>query len=253
MRECIICVGIGSWYPRGARRMQDTLRNVGYSGDILLWDDDLPPGSPTHHDVPYAFKSYAFEFARARGYGPTLWCDASTWFLRHPQTILDRIHQDGYYLWYNPLETMGEYCADAVLDRFKLDREVAMQVPSTATTVFGLDLQSSTGCEILRRYSIAARDGSFCVAWDNDLSGPPWRPGLRRAFVSTDCRVRGGRHGQTVLGILAHDMGLSLDAASPADLFSYPSVPHSSDVVALAEDDGGLSLDAWDRKGWLKT
>ncbi len=252
MSRCIINVAVGSWFPRGQARLRRTLRDVGYRGDLLFWTDELPPGCPSHDEVPYAFKAHALEMARACGYGPVVWADASSWFLRDPEPLFARIKRDGYYLWQNPLETFGECAADATVEKLGIDREESFGVPSAVTTIFGIDLQSAAGAAILDRFARAARDGTFCAPWGNVPDGPPWHPGLRDAHGSRDPRVKACRHDQAAMSGIAHLLNLKLDDRVPAQLVGYPSAPHAETVIALAEDDGGASLDAWERTGWLK-
>lgn len=249
MRRCIVSVGVGSWYPRGLRRLRTTLEQVGYSGGRMLWEDDLPPGCPTHYDSPYAFKGYALETAIMRGEYTLLWCDASTWFLRDPGPLFAEIEEHGYYLWRNPCEDLGECTADATLATMGVDREASFSTPMVVSTIFGVSIRVPVGRDLLTRFVRAAKGGAFGATWINDPSGPPWRPGLRSAFGSADPRVYACRHDQSVLSCIAHQMGLTLDERSPSALIGYPSMPHSPDVVALAEDDGGVSLGAWEQKG----
>jgi len=128
MKRCVVNVAVESWYPRGQNRMRATLNNVGYDGDMLFWDS-LPPGCPSHDDVPYGFKAFSLEMAQSRGYGPSLWCDSSTWFLRNPAPVFERIERDGYYLWRNPTEMIGQYAADNILPKFGVGREESFDIP----------------------------------------------------------------------------------------------------------------------------
>lgn len=252
MSRCVVDVAAGNWYPRGQARLHETLRRVDYDGDVLFWTDETPPGCPSHDESPYAFKAHALAMARHRGYGTTVWADASTWFLRHPAPLFERIERDGYYLWQNPLETFGECAADRTVEMLGIGREESFGIPSAVTTMFGLDLRSRVGGEILDAFLDAARRGVFGAPWINDPLGAPWRPGMRAAFGSADPRVKCCRHDQAAMSGIAHLMGLELDDRVPARLVAYPSTPHAETVVALAEDDGGASLDAWERTGKLK-
>jgi hypothetical protein len=252
IRRAIVNVAVGGWYPRGQRRLRKTLLDVGFNGEMMFWNDDYPPGCPAHDAMPYVFKACALDIARASGADLVLWCDASTWFLRDPTPVFDRIESDGYYLWRNPCEDMGAYAADSTLDVMGMDREESFSVPSAVSTFFGLDLRSDIGRDALSRFMTAARDGAFTAPWINDPNGESWKPGIRKAFGSADTRVKACRHDQAALSCIAHQMGLALDERSPAELLSYPSTPHTDDVIALAEDDGGASLDAWESTGYLK-
>jgi len=248
----IVNVAVDGWYPRGQRRLRQTLLDVGFDGETMFWDDDVPPGCPSHEQSPYAFKAHALDMAHVRGAELVLWCDASTWFLRNPAPVFERIERDGYWLWRNPLEDMGAFAADHTLKVMGMDREESFSVPSAVSTFFGMDLRTDVGWEILARFVLAMKVGAFDAPWINDPVGEPWRPGLRKAFGSADPRVTACRHDQAALSCIAHQMGLALDERTPAELLSYPSTPHTDGIVALAEDDGGVSLDAWEATGYLK-
>ncbi|KKK96324.1 hypothetical protein LCGC14_2663880, partial [marine sediment metagenome] len=53
MKTCVVSVAIGSWYPRGQVRLAKSLTEQGYNGDLLFWNGEYPPGSPTHREAPY--------------------------------------------------------------------------------------------------------------------------------------------------------------------------------------------------------
>ena len=67
MKKAIINVGNGFWYPKGQKRLFDSLRSVGFDGDLLGLSLSELNGCPPHSKVPYAFKPYSFLEAKRRG------------------------------------------------------------------------------------------------------------------------------------------------------------------------------------------
>jgi hypothetical protein len=63
-------------YVRGQARLVESLRKQGEK-DFLLYSNKYPPGSPTHQQVPYAFKYYAMQVAFDQGADLVFWLDAS--------------------------------------------------------------------------------------------------------------------------------------------------------------------------------
>lgn len=74
---CVVNVSVGQWYPTAQSRMVASLRAHGYRGETLLWRDALPPGCPAHETTPYAFKPWAIQHARAKGFQRVAWLDSS--------------------------------------------------------------------------------------------------------------------------------------------------------------------------------
>ena len=91
MNRCVVNVSVGGWYPKGQERLRRSLVDMEFDGDRLFWENEYPPGSPTHEQQPYAFKIAALEFALVRGYDAAVWCDSSVWFIRKPEPIFRAI------------------------------------------------------------------------------------------------------------------------------------------------------------------
>jgi hypothetical protein len=90
MNTCIVSAGVGKWYPQGVARLERSLVYHGYAGDMMLYTD-LPPGSPTHEQMPYGMKLAALKSAVDLGYERILWLDASIVCIRHPKDMFDAI------------------------------------------------------------------------------------------------------------------------------------------------------------------
>lgn len=146
-RICVICCGVGGWYGVGAKRLKRSLIEVGFAGDILTWEDQLPPNCPDHNDVPYYFKIAAFEYAIQQGYTHILWCDASFWAVNDPMRIFDIINDQGYYTFssgYNLAQTVN----DKAVDQIELDRDQLETATEWATGCVGIYLENPDGSKL---------------------------------------------------------------------------------------------------------
>lgn len=143
-RICIINAGIGNWYSVGSKRLRRSLNEVGFAGDILTWEDQYPPNSHPHNEVPYYFKIAAFEWALYRGYTHILWCDSSFWAVKDPMPIFDIMNDQGYYMFstgYNMAETVN----DNALFKLAIYRNDIELFSEWATGCVGINFENPTG------------------------------------------------------------------------------------------------------------
>jgi len=216
--DVIVCCGVGQWYPRGVDRLGRSLNYHGWGGDTILWRNEYPPGCPTHQQVPYAFKLAAIEHAgNVLGYNRILWVDSSVWCVADPLPIFHRIATDGYYLW-DSIFAVGTWTNDRCLSSFGMSRDEAMAVPMLSANVIGLHWQNGTAREFMRQWREAMDRGDFAGSW------------IRQEGDAEDERYQGHRHDQSAASIIAHRLGMSLDA--PGNLCQYyaPTMP---DTVVL--------------------
>ena len=195
---CIINVAIGREYPRGQDRLEASLSKFGAPSARLYWRNRLPPGSPSHQRVPYAFKPYAFRFAQRAGYELVLWLDAALTAIKPLGPIFARIESEGYFFPLNGAWITGQWCSDLALAKFGKTRAEAMQYPHIMACCLGLNLAHPLGRAFLDAWQEKADDGaSFPGPWDN-----------KNGAASSDPRVLGHRHDQTAASFVAYDLGM---------------------------------------------
>lgn len=213
-RPCVVSLGINSPSPpdhpavtsqafdRGLARLRQSLEQHGYRGEVMIWDDEYPPGSPTAQEVFCAFKPYCMREAGLRGHDIVLWCDAAIAIERPIEPLLARVASDGYLL-YEGFHSVGAYCKDGALETLGITREESFRMPSISAAVLGLDLSSDAGDEFLRRWLAYANDGTT-------FPGPKWS-GVRGwpGTASADPRVQGHRHDQTAASVIALRLGMN--------------------------------------------
>jgi len=193
---CVVNFANGRWYPRGQARLMTALRCVGYTGSVLLFDDERSIGSPTHAECGYGFKLYSLLKARDLGYTKLLWVDSSVWPVKDIQPVFDHIQADGIFLLRGG-NHLGEWSSDASLAEFSLSRDKAMAVPEATAALIGLDLDQAIGQTFL--YELAEHIHLFHGATTNE-----------HRQVSEDSRVKGHRNDQTVISLIANRHGIRL-------------------------------------------
>ena len=221
--RAIVGVGVGSWYPRGLDRLKTSARACGFDGDLLLWRDEYPPGSPTHQEQPYAFKLAALEMAMVRGYGATLWCDSSMRFIRDPDPVFEVIEQRGYWFMSQGWR-VSTWCTDEVLPKLGITREEGVDMPMVAATMFGLDLRGKVARDVLGWMHARCQDGSFRGPWRIDDGLPDDDP----------MKVRGHRHDQTALSVIVDKLELDIDWHPSWFEYDYGKEIQNSKCLALA-------------------
>jgi hypothetical protein len=166
-------------------------------------------------DVPFAFKPYCLAEAREHGGKLLLWLDSSCVAVRQLEPIFEQIERDGYILFRNGRRRVGEWASDEALSALGLSRDQAMEMPEVNAAVIGLNTSSPLANSFLERWHRAAQEGlafrgvSEQLRDENDYQDVK---GNRNVRVSSDPRVRGHRHDQTVAGVLAARLGMKLSS-----------------------------------------
>jgi hypothetical protein len=188
-------------YSDGQKRLEKSLKKHALEIDFLKWTNEKELGCPPHKDVPYAFKPYAFKKAREFGYNVILWLDASIYAIKPLKPVFDYIEWNGcYFEKALPKFWTGEWSSDIALRNLNVSRTGAMGIKELAATVMGLNFRSEIANRFFDKWFGYAQDGeTFVGEWTNE-----------RLQVSSDPRVKGHRHDQTVASILAHQMNIKL-------------------------------------------
>lgn len=211
MRVIVCTVAYGGWYPRGVSRMIETFANVSPGYEIQAHVNTLPFGAPSNviengYDYTgYCAKPFALMAARNGGADIALLIDAAFFPVRPLYPLVDHIAQRGYYLCKNG-NLVGEWSSDRCLERMNTTREDAMLMEESSSYCVGLNFADGRCIELLHRWCGAASDRlTFPGPHTNGMQN---YSGRNPGFVSSDPRVRGHRHDQTALSILAYRIGL---------------------------------------------
>lgn len=226
-------------YVAGQRRLKAALMRHGQFGEhFIAWTNEVPPGSPSHQQNPYAFKAYALQHALTSRLRPTtlLWADASILPIRSLASLWERIETDGYWISNNGW-TNDQWTADAAypmlfpgisimnpekeIRRATLDdlREINHNVPHVVATAFGISLDHAIGRQFLAEYLRLAEAGAFRGPWWNSNAS---RKDYASNFGAEPCgppECFGHRHDQTAASVIAWRLGMKLTDAP--DVFAY--------------------------------
>ena len=159
METCIINVGVDYWYPKGTKRLKETLIENGWNGDMLI-DTDYPDNSPIHEINPYAFKVFQFEKALSLGYKKIFWMDCSIVSSPNPNKIIEIMNENPCYFVKNG-QSVGQETNDYTLRYFQIKRDDAMELPQICSGFFGLDFDTELGQNIFRSWKHACANGCF--------------------------------------------------------------------------------------------
>jgi hypothetical protein len=200
---CIISVGFNGReiYSEYAKNLKNICNILEYPN--FIWINEFPPESPTHNDVHYAFKPYAFNFAKEQGYKKILWLDSKCYPTGNLEIINNFLENDGYFF-VNEEHDIGTWCKDDAYQYLNIDKESCFNLPQIAGKHFGLNLNFDISNIFLEKYfNIAKTLGKevFHGSWTN-LNNE----------VSTDPRVKGHRHDQIVASVLVHQLGLKISS-----------------------------------------
>lgn len=205
MSRCIVNVATGA-YLEG----QDRLR-AAIAGEVtfMAWADMMPPGSPSHLDIPFAFKAYALAAAADAGWTTLIWADSSILPIRPLDSLFEKIESDGAWIMNNGFAN-AEWTAPSAYQFLGVTPEENENIPHVVAGVFGVNLLTDVGRKVLDGYLALAKTRAFC--------GPV------RLMTGTrgsrgDMRVSGHRHDQTALSVVAQRNGVKL--TDPPEFFAY--------------------------------
>jgi hypothetical protein len=197
--NAVLNVAKDGWYPRGARRLAESLDSFAEPTERLFlteWPDR------SHQQVPYGFKPDVFRLARERGFDRAIWIDASCWLVRPLDEAWAQLERDGYLLgaegW-----TVGQWCSDEVMNLLNRTRDELNAMTLIEGKMIGLDFTTRKGNAFLDTWYDYSEIGVFNGDWETH------------------------RHDITAGGIIAHDMGLTLTP----HLIQFAADPNSNPDV----------------------
>lgn len=248
MKRVVCNVATGAHYLKGQARLSEMMRARGESV-LINCDGQLPEGYPSHESIPYGFKSYALKGAADAGADTLLWCDACIIPNGPLDALWEKIETEGAWIsangWANAEWTADSaypdlfqnlynaYSGAREIDGvkrsfqqkpgfFEAARAENWGIRHVVATAFGISLNHPVGVNILREYyRLASETKAFCGPWTNaahpDAAGKPV-DGVRVAACGP-ADVRGHRHDQVVLSVLAHRLNVKL--TQPPNIFAY--------------------------------
>lgn len=170
--DCIVNAAWGYWYPKGQERLVESLKKVGFNGDVLTWSNETI-NEWFDEKQPYTIKLAAIREALDAGYENILWLDCSVWAVQNPEKIFDIIKSEGAYFWKSGYK-LGQCSTDADLDFAGLDRDDAMELDELSSSMFGFSLNDKRTHDFLEWFFEAKKHGVFGTSrFHNNASKDP--------------------------------------------------------------------------------
>lgn len=218
MKHCIVNFSDYK-FKAGQDRLQESLIQQGYQGDVILFNDFNQVGSKVHLEVPYQFKVYAIQKAREMGYDIVLYCDASLYAIREVMPVIYHIIEKGYLMEYCGFSA-GQFSTDLCLNDFNLTRDEAMSIPLHSAGFTGLNFQNELATKFFDKWFQSAKEEiTFKGDWNNNLKQ-----------CSQDERCLGHRHDQTTASIIAHQ--LEMERTNPHFMqYAYDGVEINTNTI----------------------
>lgn len=217
MNGVVVSVATGDHYVKGQRRL---INAIDGQAQVMAWHNILPTGSPSHKEVPYAFKAHALQAAAESGHTLLLWADASILPIAPLGPLFERIQRDGYWVsrngWIN-----SQWTADSAYADLGVTREQNEGIPHVVSGAFGMNLEHPIGRAVLGEFVWLAKTKAFCGPWKNCPETP-----------CGPADVLGHRHDQTALSVIAWKHGLEL--SDPPSIFAYKG-SETKETVLLAD------------------
>jgi hypothetical protein len=146
-------------YPAGIEYLKKALERVGFRGHLVYriggWPN-VEEGSLKLAHVPYAFKPCFLKEVKRMGYELVLWLDASIRPMKELDSVFKQIEEKGY-LFYPSGHTLAQYCTKEAMDAMGEPVENAETIQSVAAGIFGVNLASAKGNELMEKWYDAAR------------------------------------------------------------------------------------------------
>lgn len=233
MKKAIVTFANNEYrYIKGQQRQEESLKAVGWDGDYFAFTSFAEIGSPDHDEVPYAFKPYAIQKVKDMGYDVVIWMDSPVYAIKPLRQLVGEITLDflrnvpGIILFDNLGFTIGDFTSDACLAKYQMSREDSFKLPMIMACVMGFDFRSAPALKFFDQYIEGARNGAYEGDWKNG-----------NGQVSTDFRVKGHRHDQSVASIIAAKMGIK-PLHPHSTFFAYHGnpghLPHAETVCLIS-------------------
>jgi hypothetical protein len=213
-------------YILGQKRQKESLKDVGFDYDYFAFNSFVDIESPTHEEIPYAFKPYSIKKVKDLGYDIVIWMDSPVYGIKSLNNFIETIINKSVILFDNIGYTIGDYTSDKCLEHFNISRKESFEIQMIMACLMGFDFRTSLANNVFNEYYNSATEDIFGGYWTNEANQ-----------VSTDNRVKGHRHDQSVMSILANKYKLSIlhPHSTYFAYFGNPGhLPHAESVCLLS-------------------
>lgn len=161
-------------YPLGQARLEACLREGLGCNDGQLMLRGLPPHSPSHEEVPYAFKYYAINSAFEMGFEQVIWLDASVVILKSMEPLWKVVEERGVLVFDNLGCKQNQYTSGDTLNKLGCSLTEASTMYQVCGGVVGYNRKSPLGINVFSRMLGYAQDGVSFQGGSNESPDPTY-------------------------------------------------------------------------------
>lgn len=165
MKKCVVSFADTPFYQTKMKRLEESLKG-NFDGDFLGFTNVNQIGSPTHQQIPYAFKPYAIQKAIDLGYELILWCDSPVHAIKSIEPVFDHIEKHGYLFFDNIGHPLGRWTNDKCLEYFNISRQEAMDIQQIMACCMGFDMRDASVYYLFKDY-MSELYRLYHGSWDN--------------------------------------------------------------------------------------
>jgi hypothetical protein len=205
MRTVVINAAWKGWYSKGQKRLVESLRDTGYTGDVLTWDNEVINShhSPAH---PYTMKAAAWVEAIKKGYTHILWLDCSVYAIQDITPLFELINRQGKYFWKSGWN-LAQSSADSDLQWAGITRDEAELLHECASGIVGMSIYAPRISTLIDLF-LKANKAGICAT------------SRFHANQSSDPRFRFARQDQTAMSLAFHKSGFTNDQMYEQNIYS---------------------------------
>lgn len=153
-------------YYKGLCRLGESIRGR-FDGDFFGFMGEHSVGAPKHLDNPYAFKIYAIDYVRSKGYNQILWLDSSCYAIKNVNPVFKKIEDQGYIM-QEAGQFVGRWCNQRTLDYALLTKDEADKMLMYGNAGFlGLNFRMAIADIFFHQWKRYMEDGQFIGSWED--------------------------------------------------------------------------------------
>ena len=203
MKRCIASIAFRDPYVGYQTYFMKSLQAIGNTIPVVSWTDEYPPNSPTHQATNYAFKFFALQECRRRGFESVLWLDCSCYFHGPLEPFFDEIEREGHYFLVCA-DRLGNWTSDNALEYFGMTRDEAMEKLLLCGTIYGFDFTNPRTQAFFDHWGKTLVDG----VWGQLYGGSYKDEGSYVSRISKDPRCQGHRSDEVCATVVAERLGM---------------------------------------------
>lgn len=216
-------------YILAGKRQKESLQAINFPMENYFQFRNFQEiNSPDHSEIPYAFKPYAINEIKKKGFEIVVWMDSPIYAIKEINKFIDYIRLNGFIFFDNIGFTIADFTSDECLNNFSITREDSFKHPMIMACLMGFNFKNEKSTKLFNNYfNVTNIKGCYEGDWTNEANQ-----------VSKDNRVKGHRHDQSVMSIL-----LAKEKIKPlhphSTFFAYfgnpGHLPHAESVCLLSQ------------------